>query len=142
MSTVSGVYFAISLFFVVVMLGIAAVAKSGANIGFAGIGVIGMGFTGRFLFAQTLQSRTFKKVKVQLLNDANLIPAIQQTFQGRFEFWWESHEISASKLCNIKMTTRRVFKALLGLGSVVVIVAGLIVRQALGVHGGGGGLMR
>ena len=141
MSTVSGAYFAAFLFMIVMFLGIAAVADSG-NAGFAGFSVFGMMFLGRFMYAQTLQSRTFKKVKVQLLNDAVIIPAIHEAFQRRFELWWDSHEISASTMFSVKMTTRRVFKALVGLGSVVVIVAGLLVRQAMGVHGGGGGLMR
>ena len=139
MSTISGVYFAATLLLIVITLGVAAVAKSG-NIGFAVFGVATLLFLGRYLWAQTLQSRTFKKVKVQLLNDADLIPAINQAFLGKvnFDLWWESHEISASTMCGIKMTTRRVFKALVGLGSVVFVVAGLLIRQAMGT----GGLMR
>ena len=140
MSSVSGAYFASMLFFLLVCLATAAIAKSGASIAFAGFGVMVLLFISRFLWAQTLQSRTFKKVKVQLLNDANLIPGIHEALQGRFDLWWESHEISASTMFSIKMTTHRVLKALLGLGSVVIIVAGLLVRQAMGI--GGGGLMR
>ena len=142
MSTINGVYFAVNMVILVVMLGVAAIAKtkSGSS-AFVGFSVLVTLFLGRYMYAQTLQSRMFKKVKIQLLNDAELIPVIHQTFQGRFELWWESHEISASTMCNIKMTTRRVFKALVGLGSVVFVVAGLLIRQALGLDGGGG-LMR
>ena len=90
------------------------------------------------MFAQTLQSRTFRRMKVQLLNDANLVPAVSQAFQGKanFDLWWETHEISASTLFHVKMTTRRVFKALLALGSVVFVVAGLLIRQAMWTEGG------
>ena len=141
MSTISGVYFAANMLLMSVMLGISAVAK-GDSIApaFAVFSVMQVCWIGYYLYQQTLQSRTFKKVKVQLLNDANLIPAISQAFLRKvnFDLWWEAHEISASTMCGIKMTTRRVFKALLGLGSVVVIVAGLLIRQAMGM----GGLMR
>ena len=87
-----------------------------------------------------LQSRTFKKVAAEALNDANLIPGIHEAFQGRFERWWELHEISASTMFSVKMTTHRVLRALMGLGSVVIIIAGLLIRQAMGM--GGDGLMR
>ena len=134
MSTISGIYFAVNIFLSAVLLGVSAVGKS-ASVTFAVFGVFQVLWCGRILWSQTLQSRTFKNVKKHLLNDANLIPVIHEIFQRRFELWWEAHEISASQLFGIKMTTHRVARALVGLGSVVIIVAGLLVREALGMGG-------
>ena len=97
MSTISGVYFAANLLMAIALLTLAAVSKSG-NSGIAVWAVLHISWVGYYLYQQTLQSRTFKKVKVQLLNDADLIPAISQAFHGKanFDLWWASHEISAS----------------------------------------------
>ena len=90
-------------------------------------------FCGRFLYSQTLQSRIFKKVKVEILNNANLVPAVREAFGDRvsFDLWWEAHQISASTMFNIKITTHRIFQALLAMGSVVVVAAGFVIKSAL-----------
>ena len=76
-----------------------------------------------------------------MLNDAGLVLVLREAFGDRasFDLWWDAHQISASTMFGIKLTTHRIFRAILGMGSVVVVAAGLVLRSSLAGGGGGGG---
>ena len=103
-----------------------------------GLSVVLLVLCCRYLYSQTLTNRTFERVKVEVLNDASLVLVLREAFGDRasFDLWWDAHQISASTMFGIKLTTHRIFRAILGMGSVVVVAAGLVLRSSLADGGG------
>ena len=90
----------------------------------------------QLLYGVTMANRTFVRQKIRLLNDAKLVPIISRTFthpQVTFEHWLDTHEASAARVFGIRITTKRCAEAIGVLGSVVAILATVIVQKHVGM---------
>ena len=92
-------------------------------------------FAIQYLHGVTLQNRTFMRLQRRLLNDARLVPVVAQTFSqvGMFEHWLDRHEASAARVFGVRVTTKRMAEAVGVFGSVLAILATVIVQKQVGV---------
>ena len=89
-------------------------------------------FGGRSFFALTLTSRAFRRARREVLNEAHLLPGICACFGDKlFGPWWEAHELAATKMFGVALTTPRIVRALVGVGSAVVVVGGFVLRAQM-----------
>ena len=92
---------------------------------------------------KTRREKNALSVDVVIQQSQHRVGRRREAFGDRasFDLWWSAHQISASTMFGIKLTltTHRIFRAILGMGSVVVVAAGLVLRSSLAGGGGGGG---
>ena len=90
-------------------------------------------FMSAFLFIATIANRKFAKAQRRVLNDAKLQPIIARTFPlpGQFREWLDTHELSASRLFGVRITTKGMMEMCGVLGSLVVILAAVMVRSQI-----------
>ena len=129
-------FFIVMTFAFLAMAGIFA-TNSDATVGGLAFLIFGSTFsyvlTVALLFLATMPNRAWTKAQRRVLNDFRLQPVIARVLPlpGQFHEWLDTHELSASRLFGVRVTTKGMAQLCSVLGSMVVIFAAIIVRSQI-----------